>query len=98
MISQRFIRDVVNNPFLSDRQKFQIYLDKTSKSQNARKKFPCPKCGDYASHIVKRSTYWKRLCASCGNSFDKHQYLEYQRQFFDYKGNGSKTIFRLDNP
>ncbi len=98
MISQRFIKEVVKNLFLTDRQKFQIYLDKTSKSQNARKKFPCPNCGDYASHIVKRSTYWKRLCASCGTSFDRHQNLEYNRTFYDYKGNGSKNGAQLDNP
>ena len=102
MISKKFIKEVVKNPFLTDKQKLDIYFEKVSKSANSRKKFPCPNCGAYNSHIVKRSTYWKRLCAACGLSFDKHQNLEYQHQFYDYKGkiknngNGSKNGARLN--
>lgn len=98
MISQKFIREVSHNPFLSDREKFNLFLQKNSKSQQSRKKFPCPKCGEYASHTVKRSTYWKRVCACCGHSFDKNQYLDYQRKFYNYKGNGSKNGAQLNNP
>ena len=90
MISQRFIREVSKNPFLSDKEKLDIFSEKVSKSSSNRKKFPCPRCGDYSSNIVKRSTYWKRFCISCGFSFDKHQNLEYQHKNYDYKGNGSK--------
>ncbi len=90
MISQKFIREVSKNPFLSDKEKFQLFLDKTSRNSDGRKRFPCPKCGEHNSHIVKRSTFWKRFCASCGTSFDKNQYLDYQRKFYDYKGNGAK--------
>lgn len=88
MISKRFIQEVSKNPFLTDKEKFQIYLNKvSSQAQESRKKYPCPKCGEYASHLVTRSTYTKRLCAICGTSFDKRQRLEYSRRYYDYKGN-----------